>query len=66
MLDWAKAAGHRAGDNPVDGVSKGLPKQGDRDAHHAALPYGEVPAFVRRLRASELGEAGQSDELITL
>ena len=25
VLDWAKAAGHRAGDNPVAGVAKGLP-----------------------------------------
>ena len=51
VLDWAKAAGHRTGDNPVDGVTKGLPKQTDRDEHHAALPYAEVPAFVARLRA---------------
>src|SRR4051794_159246 len=29
VLDWAKAAGFRAGDNPVSGVGKGLPKQGD-------------------------------------
>src|SRR5215218_7675851 len=38
VLDWAKAAGHRNGDNPVDGVLRGLPKQTDRDQHHAALP----------------------------
>ncbi len=29
VMDWAKAAGHRAGDNPVEGVAKGLPKQTD-------------------------------------
>ena len=56
MLDWAKAAGYRNGDNPTDGVAKGLPKQGERDEHHAALPYAEVPAFVARLRSSEQGE----------
>ncbi|MGY2052692.1 tyrosine-type recombinase/integrase [Methylobacterium sp. JK268] len=50
VMDWAKAAGHRSGDNPIDGVGKGLPKQTDRDEHHAALPYAEVPAFVARLR----------------
>lgn len=50
VMDWAKAAGHRAGDNPVEGVGKGLPKQTDRDEHHTALPYAEVPAFVLRLR----------------
>lgn len=51
VLDWAKAAGHRSGDNPVEGVTRGLPKQGERAEHHAALPYAEVPAFVVRLRA---------------
>ncbi|MCJ2023900.1 tyrosine-type recombinase/integrase [Methylobacterium sp. J-067] len=51
VLDWAKAAGHRSGDNPIEGVAKGLPKQGEREEHHAALPYAEVPAFVARLRA---------------
>lgn len=51
VLDWAKAAGHRSGDNPVEGVTRGLPKQGEREEHHAALPYAEVPAFVARLRA---------------
>lgn len=50
VLDWAKAAGHRSGDNPVDGVAKGLPKQTDRDEHHAALPYADVPAFVASLQ----------------
>ena len=55
VLDWAKAAGHRSGDNPIDGVIKGLPKQADRDEHHAALAYAEVPGFIIRLRASEQG-----------
>lgn len=50
VLDWAKAAGHRSGENPADGVSKGLPRQGERASHHAALPYPELPAFVARLR----------------
>ncbi len=56
VLDWAKAAGHRSGDNPVEGVERGLPKQTERDEHHAALPYAEVPAFVARLRAPGQGE----------
>lgn len=60
VLDWAKAAGHRSGDNPVEGVAKGLPKQGEREEHHAALPYAEVPSFVARLRAmSGPGEIGR-------
>lgn len=53
VLNWAKAAGHRSGDNPVEGVAKGLPKQTDEVEHHAALPYAEVPAFVAHLRVSD-------------
>jgi integrase len=56
VLDWAKAAGFRSGDNIVLGVSKGLPKQPERRRHHAALPYAEVPSFVRLLRASDSNE----------
>jgi integrase len=56
VLDWAKAAGFRAGENPVHGVAKGLAKQPDRRKHHAALPYTEAPQFVRNLRASAFGD----------
>ncbi len=56
VFDWAKAAGHRLGENPVAGVAKGLPKQKDADSHHAALPFAEVPAFVKRLQSSAEGE----------
>ncbi|HET8973116.1 MAG TPA: integrase arm-type DNA-binding domain-containing protein [Pseudolabrys sp.] len=56
VFDWAKGAGHRRGDNPVDGVARALPRQSDRAAHHAAMPYADVPAFVRALRAGNIGE----------
>ncbi|WP_292532181.1 site-specific integrase [Methylocystis sp.] len=57
VLSWAKAAGYRAGDNPVEGVGKGLPKQRDRNEHHSAMPFAEVPTFIARLRGdSEQGE----------
>jgi integrase len=49
VLDWAKAAGHRGGDNPVDGVGKGLPRQSEKRGHFAAIPYTDVPLFVRKL-----------------
>ena len=55
VFDWARAAGHHNGDNPIDGVSKGLPKQGEKAVHHAAMPYMDVPAFVEALRASNNG-----------
>lgn len=39
VFDWAKASGHRSGDNPVDGVTKVLPRVRKAQTHHAALPY---------------------------
>ncbi|GJE61608.1 tyrosine-type recombinase/integrase [Methylobacterium trifolii] len=56
VFNWAKAAGHRSGENPIEGVAKGLPKQTDEVEHHAALPYVEVPTFVARLQAADRGE----------
>ena len=53
VMSWAKAAGHRLGENPVVGAAEGLPKQKIRPKHHAALPYAEVPQFV-----SDLDDAG--------
>lgn len=49
VLDWSKAASFRTGENPVDGVSKGLPRQSDKRGHFAAIPYAAVPQFVREL-----------------
>jgi integrase len=56
VFDWAKAAGFRSGENPVEGVVKGLPKQPDRENHHAALPYADVPQFIKDLRGSDASE----------
>jgi integrase len=53
VLDWAKAAGFRAGNNPVEEISKALPRQSERKGHHAAMPYVDVPAFVEELRGEE-------------
>jgi len=55
-LDWAKASGFRSGDNPVEGVTSGLPKHTDRDNHFQAIPYKEVPKFVAALRDSNTNE----------
>jgi len=55
IFEWARASGHRSGDNPVDGVTKVLPKQRQAPIHHAALPYAGVPAFVKGLRAADAG-----------
>ena len=53
VLDWAKASGYRSGDNPVHGLTLVLPKHNTQQAHHAALPYAELPAFVEALRSAD-------------
>jgi integrase len=55
VLDWAKAAGHRTGDNPVEAVGRGLPRQPTGDKHHAALSFKDVPDFVATLRRAGEG-----------
>lgn len=57
VLDYAGAHGLRTGDNPArwrGHLEHLLPKRGRGDkGHHAALPYGDVPGFMTRLRAVE-------------
>ncbi len=55
VFDWAKASAYRSGDNPVDGVAKVLPRVRQTAAHHAALPYVQLPAFVTGLREADAG-----------
>jgi integrase len=59
VFDWAKAAGFAAGENPVDGVSQGLPRQPERKTHFSALPYHQVPAFIAQLQSSDLFEGSK-------
>ncbi len=57
VFDWAKASGHRRGDNPVEGITKALPKMPRKpSAHHQALPYSHTAAFVTRMREVNAGE----------
>jgi integrase len=58
VLDWAKVAGHRSGDNPArwrGHLDRLLAPPGKvrRIVHRTALPYASVPAFMSRLRARE-------------
>jgi integrase len=53
VLDWAYASGYRETEAPMRSVSTGLPRQPKKDAHFAAMPYAEVPAFMSRLRERE-------------
>ena len=56
VLDWTRVAYGLSGGNPVDGVEKALPKQPERGKHFAAMPYGEVPAFLTGLRQRPASE----------
>lgn len=57
VLDAAKARGLRHGENPARwrGHLQSLltPRQKLSRGHHAAMPYGDVPAFLARLRLAE-------------
>ena len=52
VLDWARVAGQRPSElaNPVEGITHALPRHKGDKAHHPALPYQQVPAFVQTLR----------------
>lgn len=51
VLDWARGNGMGDGPHPVDGIEKALPRQTDRDNHHAALPHAELPGLWPKLEA---------------
>jgi integrase len=58
VLDWARARGYRTGENPArwrGHIENLLPKRSkvQRVEHHAALPYGEIAAFMAELREQE-------------
>jgi integrase len=58
ILDWAKAMGHRHGDNSArwrGHLDQALPKVSRvrKVKHHSALPYAEIGAFVEALLRQE-------------
>jgi integrase len=58
ILDWARVKGYRNGENPARWRGHldhllAKPRKAKRVAHHPAMPYGDLPAFLVRLR--ELG-----------
>lgn len=70
VIDWATARGYRGGANPArwrGHLDKLLPATGKIAPvkHHAALPYSEMPAFMKKLRA-EQGTAAQALEFTIL
>ena len=70
ILDWAKARGHREGENPArwrGHLDKLLPKleKKKRVKHHPALPFHEMATFMADLRVEE-GAAARALELLIL
>lgn len=70
ILDWAKARGHRDGENPArwkGHLDKILPAKSKvaRVEHHAALPFKAMPAFMGDLRTRD-GAAARALEFAIL
>ena len=70
ILDWATARGYRSGDNPArwrGHLAKILPRPSrvKRVAHHPAMPYAELPAFMAELR-DQNGTAARALEFTIL
>lgn len=70
ILSASKAAGYRSGDNPArwkDHLEHSLanPSKFKRVRHHMALPYEEMPAFMKELR-SRNGISARALEVLIL
>jgi integrase len=69
VLDWAKVKTYREGENPArwrGHLKHLLParRKRQRVKHHAALPYADLPGFLRRLREPDDIEARALEFLI--
>ena len=49
VLDWAYANGMRATEAPMRSLRRALPRQPKQDGHFAAMPYEDVPTFLKHL-----------------
>lgn len=70
VLDWARARGYRKGDNPAKwrghlDTLLAAPGKVAPVEHHAALPYGEVGAFMADLR-QQAGMGARALEFVVL
>ena len=67
ILDAAKAKGFRSGENPAlwrGHLSALLPNQKKVVAHHAAMPFADLPGFMTRLRENSALSARALEFLI--
>ena len=70
VLDWASVRGFRSGENPArwrGHLEHALPARGNlaKPQHHPALPYRELPDFIRLLR-TRMGVAACAVEFTIL
>jgi integrase len=52
VMKWAVAKGWRQ-DNPADTIAAALPKQDKAQIHRKALPYADVPGFLKALHQTK-------------
>ena len=66
VVDWSVAKGYRDAGLAMAVINKALPRQRERVKHHAALPWAELPAFMRTLREKEtLGRLALEAAILT-
>jgi integrase len=56
VLDWARAHGHRSGENPArwrGHLRDLLPRRSRQRQHHAAVPFERLPELMQQVRAVE-------------
>lgn len=56
VLDWAKARGYRVTGSPTREIGKVLPAHKEVQNHFAAMPYADVPSFLKAMQ-----ETGATD-----
>ncbi len=59
VISAAIAEGLRDGPNPALDATAGLGSAKPKPKHFAAMPYVEVPGFIRRLRRSDMGASSR-------
>jgi integrase len=53
IVNWAIGKGYREAPLPMAAIEKSLPKQRRKVRHHKAMPFAELPDFLRDMRARE-------------
>lgn len=64
ILDWCKARGYREGENPAGHIKHVLPARRRTVKHYTAMPWQEMPAFMRELRTKTAMSARALEFLI--